>query len=83
MIRQLKKSYGQHSDLTVSRGKQHECLGMILDYSKKRKVIVYMVKYTKKTHEIFPEELSGTLSTPAAEHLFKVCDNTNKINKCY
>ena len=37
MIRRLRKLYGQHGELTVSRGKCHDYLGMMLDYRKKGK----------------------------------------------
>ena len=79
MIRCLRKLYGQHGDLTVSRGKVHEYLVMTLDYRQKEKVIIDMTKCTNKTHKMFLEELSGQVSLPAAEHLFKVREDAKKL----
>ena len=75
IIERLKKLYGQHGDLTVSRGKRHEYLGMVLDYSKKGKVIVNMAKYKMENHKMFLEELTRTDSAPAAKHPFEVKDD--------
>ena len=50
---------------------------MVLDYSKKGKVIVNITKYTWETHDMFPEELTGKVNTPAAEHLFEVRDDAD------
>eukprot|EP00957_Ditylum_brightwellii_P111993 8540666-Ditylum_brightwellii.AAC.1 len=39
-----------------------------------------MIKYIKKIHEEFPEEIKSVPATPAAEHLFEVCeDNKDKL----
>eukprot|EP00957_Ditylum_brightwellii_P011458 866175-Ditylum_brightwellii.AAC.1 len=39
-----------------------------------------MIEYIKKIHEIFPEEIKSVATTPAAEHLFDVCeDNKDKL----
>ena len=81
MIARLKTLYGQHGKLTGSRGKRHRYLGMTLDYSKKGKVIIDMMDYTKETHDIFPEDLSGKISTPANKHLFNVRDDAEKLEE--
>ena len=39
-----------------------------------------MIKYIKKIHEYFPEEIKSSASTPAAENLFDVReDNKDKL----
>eukprot|EP00957_Ditylum_brightwellii_P183562 13982156-Ditylum_brightwellii.AAC.1 len=39
-----------------------------------------MIKYIKKIHEEFPVEIKSVAATPAAEHLFELCeDNRDKL----
>ena len=63
---------GIYGKLTLHRGKVHEYLGMDLDYSEKGKVKVLMIKYILKMIREFPEVISGSVATPAAEHLFQI-----------
>jgi hypothetical protein len=66
----LKSIYGE--DMSVSRGKKHDYLGMDLDYSVPGEVKVTMAYYLKRVITEFPEEITGTASIPAAERLFTV-----------
>jgi hypothetical protein len=66
----LKSIYGE--DMRVSRGKKHDYLGMDLDYSVQGEVKVTMIDYLKRVITEFPEEITGTASSPAAERLFTV-----------
>ena len=80
LIKSLAKIYGP--GITVSRGKVHDYLGMDLDYSGTKNVKISMIKYLKKIFVAFPEKITTTAETPAAEHLFKVAegdDHTTKI----
>jgi hypothetical protein len=43
---------------------------MIFDFSDKGKMIVNMVEYIKNIIADFPEEIVGTRTSPAADHLF-------------
>ena len=66
--------------MTVHRGKVHDYLGMDLDFSSVKVLKIGMIKYIKKILGEFPEEIKSAAATPAAEHLFTVCeDNTDKI----
>ena len=56
------------------RGKVHNYLGMILDFSCDGKVIINMMEYISSIITAFPEEISGFRATPAADHLFDVRD---------
>eukprot|EP00957_Ditylum_brightwellii_P194424 14806849-Ditylum_brightwellii.AAC.1 len=38
-----------------------------------------MKKYLLQTIEEFPEELEGTVTSPAADHLFKINPNGKKL----
>jgi hypothetical protein len=67
-----------------SRGKIHNYLGMVLDYSEPGKVKIQMKDYIKKMLEEFPSakevEALKRVSTPAAEHLFRVNPKAEKLN---
>ena len=66
--------------MTIHRGKVHNYLGMDLDLSTPKTLKIGMIKYIKKIHEDFPEEIKLAADTPAAEHLFTVRkDNKDKL----
>ena len=56
------------------RGKVHGYLGMILDFTMEGHVIINMTEYIKTIIDDFPEEITITKTTPAADHLFQVRD---------
>jgi hypothetical protein len=68
----LSKKYGVA--VAVHRGKVHDYLGMIFDFSAKGKVMVTMIEYIKNMIKEFPEEITATKTSPAADHLFTVRD---------
>ena len=64
----------------IHRGKVQDYLGMDLDFSSAKTLKIGMIKYIKKIHEDFPEEIKSAAATPAAEHLFDVCKhNKDKL----
>ena len=81
LIVSLKSEYGQVDEMTIRRGKKHNYLGMTLDFSKSGAFIVDMEDYLKEILTYLPEDMNGTATTPAADHLFKVRDNVPKLNK--
>ena len=60
------------ANIKLHRGKIHDYLGINFDYSEIGVVKVLMVKYLEKVLDKFTEELIGTSSTPATDHLFQV-----------
>ena len=64
----------QGNKFKVHRGKIHDYLERDLDYSETGVVNILMIKYLQKVLDKFPEELRGTLTTLAADHLFQVID---------
>ena len=50
----------------------HDYIAMDLDYTGKKNVKIFMIKYLKKILTAFPEEITKTAQTPAGKHLFKV-----------
>jgi len=68
----LSEKYGLA--VATHRGKVHDYLGMIFDFSPKGKVMVTRMEYIKNIIKDFPEEIIGTKTFPAADHLFTVRD---------
>jgi len=65
--------------VATHRGKIHDYLGMIFDFSEKGKVMVNMIEYIKTIINDFPEEITVTRASLAADHLFTVRDETEAI----
>eukprot|EP00957_Ditylum_brightwellii_P108261 8259306-Ditylum_brightwellii.AAC.1 len=61
----------------VTRGKQHNYLGMILGYSEEEKLQVNMKYYIKDMLNEFSHNVKTTTKAPWNEKIFKV-DNTKK-----
>ena len=55
----------------------HDYLGMDLDYSEKGSVKVSMVRHTGTVLLGFPEKVTGSVASPAQDHLFKVRDESD------
>ena len=73
IIKKLNNHYGEMQEVTQTRGKVHDYLGMTIDYSKKGKVQVKMVDYVENMLKDLEEpEFQGEATTPAANHLFTV-----------
>jgi hypothetical protein len=83
IIASLKEEYGKIGTMTVRRGKVHDYLGMELDFSTPKNFIINMEPYLDELFESLKdiEDMQGTASTPAAEHLFKTRDNVDKLDK--
>ena len=64
--------YGSHGEVTATRGKSHEYLGMRFDYSVPGRVTIDMSDHMAKIIKDFPFELSKSVPTPAAENIFQV-----------
>jgi hypothetical protein len=74
-IADMEGEFGKETPpLNQSRGKVHDYLGMMLDFSNPGEVVtVTMIDYIKKAvlHDA-PKEMRGSAATPAANHLFEV-----------
>jgi hypothetical protein len=49
---------------------------MNINFSSPGNVSYDMIPYLKKVITEFPEKITGVASTPAADHLFKICPPT-------
>ena len=65
-ISELRAIYS--NKLTVARGKVYSYLGMHFDFSKIGTVQVGMISYSKEIIDDFPEPITSTAPTPAADH---------------
>jgi hypothetical protein len=65
---------GKETPLSKSRGKVHNYLGMMLDFSVPGQVTVTMIDYIKMICMDLPKDMIGKAATPAANHLFRVDD---------
>jgi Reverse transcriptase (RNA-dependent DNA polymerase) len=72
IIGKLNKEFGEKSHLTVTRGKVHEYLGMIIDCNIPGKVKISMKEYIKSMLKDLPDDMNGESVTPAGNHLFQV-----------
>ena len=72
VIKRLEREFGKEAPLTIRRGKIHDYLGMTLDFSLPGKVQISMEEYIRNMLSELPEDMEGTATTPAAEHLFKI-----------
>ena len=53
---------------------------MNFDFSKPGNIKIEMKKYVQDMINTSPEKLTSTAATPAAHHLFNVCDNVSKLD---
>ena len=72
----LARIYGD--GITFTRGKKFNYLGMDMDYSEQKVLGVSMIPYIDGILEEFPEAITKTSPTPAAEYLFNVRDEDKK-----
>ena len=72
----LESEFGKETHLTKSRGKVHEYLGMIIDYSIPGKVMFTMIDYIKSMLSELPKDMDGTAPTPAAHQKVRNCKLT-------
>ena len=54
----LEKMYGKYKAVESTRGKKHDYLGMLVDFTEKGKVMIDMVKYVESMIEDVPVKIS-------------------------
>ena len=80
IITKLQERFGKEAPLTVNRGKVHDYLGMTIDFSEDGKVMFKMQDYVQNMIDESPEEImKGAMSSPAANHLFEVNPEAEKL----
>jgi Reverse transcriptase (RNA-dependent DNA polymerase)/Zinc knuckle len=81
VIAMLSAEFGKEAPLTVSRGAVHEYLGMTLDFTEKGVAKIDMSKYVENVITEMPEDMAGVCPTPAANHLFEVNQEAEKLDE--
>ena len=76
----LNTMYGKYGAVKAVRGKRHDYLAIILDYSEPGVLKVDMVDYVKAMVDEFPQELKAC-KLPWDDKLFKVDKNSKKLMK--
>ena len=79
LVTKMQKKWGELSPMTVQTGKVHEYLGMTLDFSQDSKVVVTMFDFLEGLFDALPAEFDGEAVTPAADHLFQVNEDAEKL----
>jgi hypothetical protein len=86
MTEWLKSTYKRlfedgYGGMTISQGKIQDYLGMTLDFTIPGKVKITMIDYVKDILLLFSEhdKSDSTANTPAAEHLFKVNEQSTPL----
>ena len=78
----LNDEFGKEAPLTVTRGKIHDYLGMVIDYTVPGKVKFMMKDFIQGVlDECLGELMKGALATPAANHLFNVNPDCNRLGE--
>jgi Reverse transcriptase (RNA-dependent DNA polymerase) len=72
VIGQLEEEFGAEAPLSKTRGKIHEYLGMMLNFTVPVTVKFTMTDYIKGMLEELPVDMDGKAATPAANHLFEI-----------
>ena len=79
VVQGIKDIYGENLAETV--GTVHDYVGMTFDYSFTREVRINMWDYLRNVIKEFPEEITGTCTILACDHLFKVREDGRKLNE--
>ena len=74
VIKYLDKLYG---GLTILKGKEHNYLGIGMDFSETGKVNIYMPKYSWNIIKDFVQHWGKIEDTPATENLFQISPDEN------
>jgi hypothetical protein len=77
----IDEEFGKESPITVTRGKAHDYLGMTLDCTEKAKVKIKMTDSVAKMLKDLPEEFDGKAATPAGDDLFKIDEDSPKVDE--
>jgi hypothetical protein len=81
LLGRLNEKYGKEDPLTVTRGKIHEYLGMTIDFTITGMVSIRMDDYVEGILDEAREDMEGVAATPAADHLFQVNEDGEKLKE--
>jgi hypothetical protein len=81
VLDKINTRYGKEVPITITRGKVHDYLGMVLDYTEEGRVKITMNQYVEEILDELPSDMDGEAPTPAAAHLFQVDPNAEKLGE--
>ena len=81
IIHKSNKKYEKDNPMTVSRGKVHDYLSLVLDYRTDKKVKITMFKYIEQMLKEISKDMIGLAVSPAANHLFKINSNSKYLDR--
>ena len=87
IIEKLNDKYGQevidgkNMEITATRGKIHEYLGMRINFSDTNKVMFTIYDYIYKLTDKLPEDMKGMSATPASTNAFKINDKSPNFDE--
>ena len=78
----LKSKYANDGigNVSVTRGRRHEYLGMTLVFTNEGNLKIEMINYIDKMCKEFPEKLDGDTKYPWTEKLFSVDKNSDELD---
>jgi hypothetical protein len=78
IVSKIEERYGK---MTVTRGNKHTYIGMDIEFMGNGEVQILMKDYIQEAIDMFPEDCTGVVSTPAANHLFKVNPTGTRLSE--
>ena len=76
VLGKLGEQYGKDAPLVTTRGKVHDYLGMMLEFSSKGEVMIKIYDYEEEIVYESPDDMEGHATPPAADHLYEVNNST-------
>jgi hypothetical protein len=80
ILETINQQYGKEVPITITHGKGHDYLGMVLDYSEEGRVKILMTQYINEILDELPIDMSGEAPTPAAQYLFQSNQDARKLD---
>lgn len=77
----IKHEESIYSEVLVARDKVCKYLRMVLDFRTKGELRIHMFTHTGETTEMFPEEITETETIPAANHVFTINPDIDKLGE--
>ena len=78
VLNMIEKNFGKP---TIIREKEHSYFGMNIKLWDDHKFEISMKKQIKDAVDSFGEEISGTVTSPCARHLWEVNENAEKLSE--
>ena len=80
VVNEIQEEYGKEAPLTVSHGKKHDYLRMVIDHSRDGAVIITMLDFISNMLKELTLDMHGVSATRAPLHLFAVDENAKVLD---